>query len=121
MSKLGAPSSVNIEELDRFYRAGGLRRMASPHVHYHDPECLHPGCTHKMAWIDFQLELYGDPEHIYEPLVRAWWEGTGFAGRCPRCNGWIRFRTLRIDALTEDEARQLPQLPEKWYTVAQFA
>ncbi len=120
MSKIAALSSLDIEELDRFYREGGLRQMASPHVHYHDPNCPHPGCTHKMEWIDFQLELYADPEHVYKPLVRAWWEGTGFAGRCPSCNGWIRFTTLHMEALSDDEASRLLQLPANWHTVAQF-
>ncbi len=92
MSKSATLSSLEIEELDRFYREGGLRQMVSAHVHYHDPNCPHPGCTQKMEWIDFQLELYGDAEHVYKPLVRAWWEGTGFVGRCPSCNGWIRSR-----------------------------
>lgn len=46
--------------------------MASPHVHYQEPNCPHSGCTHKMEWIDFQLELFGDPEGIHKPLVRAW-------------------------------------------------
>jgi hypothetical protein len=121
MSKTDAPSSVDLEELDRFYRAGGLRQMASPHVHYPDPSCPHPGCGHKMEWIDFQLELHGDPEGIYKPLVRAWWDGTGFAGRCPHCQGWIRFTTLRMEPLTESEASPLPQLPDNWHAIAQFA
>src|SRR5260370_23327157 len=107
MPKTVTPQPVDIEELDRFYRAGGLRQMASPHVHYHDPSCPHPGCGHKMEWIDFQLELHGNPEGIYKPLVRAWWEGTGFAGRCPQCNGWIRFTTLRIEPHTDNESGQL--------------
>ncbi len=116
-----APSSIDIEELDRFYREGGLRSMASPHVHYHDPSCPHPGCGHKMEWIDFQLELYGDPEGIYKPLVTAWWNGTGFAGRCPHCGGWIHFTTLRMEAVDDGQASQLPRLPDHWHTVAQFA
>ena len=120
MPKNVLPSSAEIEELDRFYRDGGLRQMASPHVHYHDPNCPHPDCRQKMEWIDFQLELYGDPEGIYKPLVRAWWEGTGFAGRCPTCNGWIRFTTPRMEALSDDEANGLPRLPDNWHTVAQF-
>jgi hypothetical protein len=121
MPKNNALASVDIEELDRFYREGGLRQMASPHVHYHDANCPHPGCTHRMEWIDFQLELFGDPEGIYKPLVRAWWDGRGFAGRCPACNGWIHLTTLRMDALTDDQANQLPRLPDNWSSVAQFA
>jgi hypothetical protein len=121
MPKNPAPPSVNQEEFDRIYREGGLRRMATPHVHYHDPLCPHPGCGHKMEWIDFQLELYGDPEGLYKTLVRAWWDGTGFAGRCPNCGGWIHFTSLRMQPLTEEQASQLPRLPEDWHTVAQFA
>ena len=120
MSGNVALSPAEVAELDRIYREGGLRQMASPHIHYHDGACPHPDCGHKMEWIDFQLELHGDPENIYKPLVRAWWEGTGFAGRCPNCNGWIRFTTLRMEALSEDEASHLPRLPDTWHTVAQF-
>jgi hypothetical protein len=116
-----AISPAEREELDRFYREGGLRQMASPHVHYHAPECPHAGCTHRMEWIDFQLELYGDPEGIYKPLVRAWWDGTGFAGRCPVCGRWIHFTSLRMEAIDDDRAAQLPRLPDNWHTVAQFA
>src|SRR5437867_5706559 len=98
MSRNVTLSPAEVAELDRFYREGGLRQMASPHVHYHDANCPHPGCGHKMEWIDFQRELHSDSEKVYKPLVRAWWEGTGFAGRCPRCGGWIHFTTLRMDA-----------------------
>lgn len=121
MSKQVTLSRNEIEELDRFYREGGLKRMASPHIHYHDASCPHSGCNHRMEWIDFQLELHGDPEGIYKPLVRAWWDGTGFAGRCPNCGGWIHFTSLRMDAITDDQAQQLPRLPENWHTVAMFA
>jgi hypothetical protein len=95
--------------------------MASPHVHYENPNCPHAGCDHKMEWIDFQLELYGDQENIYKPLVRSWWDGTGFAGRCPQCQQWVRFTTLGMQAVTEEEAATVPQLPEDWHAVAQFA
>src|SRR6516164_4147832 len=121
MMKSQTLSPAEIEELDRFYREGGLRNMASPHAHYHDANCPHAGCTHKMEWIDFQLELFGDPEGVYKPLVRAWWDGTGFAGRCPQCGGWIRFTTLKMEAITDDAAAGLPRLPDNWHTVAQFA
>ena len=121
MTKSYAPSSADIEELDRFYREGGLRQMASPHVHYHEPTCPHLGCGHRLEWIDFQLELFGDPDGIYKPLVRAWWDGTGFAGRCPSCSEWIHFTTLNMRALSEEQAARLPRLPDHWHSVAQFA
>ncbi len=114
-------SSLPLEQLDRFYREGGLRQMASPHVHYHDGTCPHPGCRHPLEWIDFQLELFPDPEVIYKPLVRSWWEGKGFVGRCPNCGEWIRFTTLRMEAISEEQAQPLPKLPENWHSVAQFA
>ncbi len=74
-----------------------------------------------MEWIDFKLEMHGDPDGVYKPLVRAWWEGKGFAGRCPNCSQWIHFTTLRMDAVSDEAARGLLQLPENWHTVAQFA
>jgi len=121
MQKSNPPTAAELEGLDRFYREGGLRTMASAHVHYDDPHCPHPGCGHTMEWIDFKLGLHGDPEGIYKPLVRSWWQGTGFAGRCPRCGGWIRFTTLRKDAIDDLEAAGLPRLPDDWHSVAQIA
>jgi hypothetical protein len=116
-SNLAAP--VDLVELDRIYREGGLRQMASPHIHYHESLCPH-GCGHKMEWIDFQLELFGDRDGIYIPLVRAWWEGTGFVGRCPHCRQWIHFTTLGMHAVDAKKADSLPHLPDDWHTVAQF-
>ena len=121
MSKASISSSVKLETLDRFYREGGLRAMASPHVHYDDPACPHPGYAHQMEWIDFKLELHGDPETIYKPLVRSWWEGRGFVGRCPNCHHWLRFTTLGMEAIDEEHAAQFPKHPENWQAVAQFA
>ena len=82
MSKPTALPRAEIERLDQVYREGGLRAMASPHIHYDDATCPHAGCGHRMEWIDFKLELHGDPEGVYKPLVRAWWDGTGFVGHC---------------------------------------
>jgi hypothetical protein len=110
-----------LEELDQFYRQGGLLHLASATGHYHDAACPHAGCDQKMEWIDFQLEIFGEPETIYKPLVRSWWEGTGFAGRCPACGGWIRFTTLRVEPLTDTQIDRYPKLPDNWHAVAQFA
>jgi hypothetical protein len=121
MLKTMTLSPTELEELDRFYREGGLRAMASPHVHYDDPPCPHPGCSQRMEWIDFKLELHGDPEGIYKPLVRSWWEGRGFAGRCPNCQGWVRFTTQRMEAMDGQQASQYPRLPENWIAIAQLA
>jgi hypothetical protein len=115
------PGSESLEELDRFYREGGLQAMASPHVHYDDPHCPHPGCDQVMEWIDFKLEQHSNAERIDKPLVRSWWQGTGFVGRCPRCQGWIRFTTLGKEAIDDPAAHGLPRLPDAWHAVAQIA
>jgi hypothetical protein len=121
MPKASTISPAELETLDRFYREGGLRVMASPHVHYDEPTCPHPGCSHHMEWIDFKLELHVDPEGIDKPLVRAWWEGSGFVGRCPACKEWIRFTTIKMEAVDDDIAAHSLQLPDNWHAVAQFA
>jgi hypothetical protein len=74
-----------------------------------------------MEWIDLKLALCGDPEGIYKPLVRSWWEGTGFVGRCPHSQGWIRFTTRKMEAVDEPRAGAYPRLPDGWHTVAQLA
>lgn len=115
MPEASARSSAELETLDRFYREGGLRVMASPHDHYDEPACPQPGCSQRMEWIDFKLE------GINKPLVRAWWEGAGFVGRCPNCHDWIRFTTLKMEAVDEEHASGYLQLPGNWHIVAQFA
>ncbi len=95
--------------------------MAPPHVHYDEPACPHPGCSRHMEWIDFKLELHGDPKDVYKPLVRSWWEGSGFVGRCPACQEWIHFTTLKMEAVDEERAAKLPKLPTDWHAVAHFA
>lgn len=120
MLKSSISARAELETLDRFYREGGLRAMASPHVHYDDPASPHPGCTHQREWIDFELELHGDPDGISKPLVRAWWDGRGFVGPCPRCHNWIRFTILGMEAVAEDHVDRFPRLPENGLTVAQF-
>ena len=112
MPKASTISPAELETLDRFYREGGLRVMASPRVHYDEPTCPHPGCSHHMEWIDFKLD---------KPLVRAWWEGSGFVGRCPACKEWIRFTTIKMEAVDDDIAAHSLQLPDNWHAVAQFA
>ena len=121
MSKTLPLTTAELETLDRFYREGGLHAMASPRVHYDEPNCPHGGCAHRMEWIDFKLELHGDPEGIYKPLVRAWWEGRGFVGRCPNCQNWVRFTTLMMEAIDDDQAARSLRLPENWHAVARFA
>ena len=70
MPKTSTLSPAERETLDRFYREGGLRAMASPHVRYDDRRVpIRAAC---IAWMDrLQLELHGDPEGVYEPLIRT--------------------------------------------------
>ena len=114
-------SRTELEALDREYCEGGLRAMASPRIHYDDADCPHAGCGQRMEWIDFKLELHGDPEGVYKPLVRSWWGGPGFVGRCPSCGGWIQFTTLGMVPRDDDDAAGLPHLPDNWSSIAQFA
>jgi hypothetical protein len=74
-----------------------------------------------MGWIGFEIELHGDPEGVDKPLVRAWWDGTGFVGHCTNCGGWVRFTTLGMSAVDDEAAGRLAQLPTNWAEFAQSA
>lgn len=88
----------------------------APHVVYPDAACPHAGCGQPMQAIDFRLEDRG--RAVHDPLVRAWWDDTGFAGQCPACHGWIHFTIRGKRPITADEAAHLPQLPPDWYETA---
>ena len=88
----------------------------APHIVYPEPTCPHAGCGEPMQAIDFRLEDHG--RAIHDPLVRAWWNDTGFVGRCPHCGGWIHFTIRAKRAVTADEAAQYPQLPDDWHAKA---
>ena len=100
------------DEMHRLYRQGGADLAKSPLVVYHDAGCRHPGCGQSLHAIDFRLEAFG--RAVHDPLVRAWWNDVGFAGRCPACQGWIHFTIRGKRVVDEDEARSLPQLPPNW-------
>lgn len=95
------------------YLEGGRERQEAPRVVYPDPGCPHAGCGRRMQAIDFRLE--DDGPAIYDPLVRAWWNDTGFVGRCPHCGGWIHFTLQAKRAVNGEEAPQLPNLPPDWH------
>jgi len=116
---LAKRAASSVEEMDRMhavYRQGGGERQMAPHIVYAEPGCPHAGCTMRMQAIDFRVEAYGPAVH--DPLVRAWWNDTGFAGRCPACGGWIHFTIRGKRAITPEEAEQLPQLPADWHANA---
>ncbi len=110
------PIAAELEEMHSIYRRGGQARQMAPHVIYQDATCPHAGCGQAMQAIDFRLKAHG--RSVHDPLVRAWWDDTGFAGRCPACGRWIHFTIRQKRAITAEEASQLPQLPENWHAKA---
>jgi hypothetical protein len=112
-TKSTAADAGEREQMHALYRQGGLERQIAPHIVYPDAKCPHVGCGQPIQAIDFRLEDHG--RAIHDPLVRAWWNDTGFAGRCPRCHGWIHFTLGGKRSVTEDEAARYPQLPDNWF------
>ncbi len=115
-TKPSAPTPAELDQMHAVYRKGGKDRHMAPHILYAEAGCPHSGCAQKMQAIDFRLEAYGPAVH--DPLVRAWWNDTGFAGRCPACGGWIHFTIRAKRAIMPQEAARLPQLPDDWHAVA---
>jgi hypothetical protein len=110
------PSAEELNQMHAIYRQGGLDRLIAPHVFYTEPTCPHIGCGQPMHAIDFRLEDHG--RAIHDPLVRAWWNDVGFAGRCPHCDGWIHYTITDKTAITAEDAARYPQLPDDWYAKA---
>jgi len=113
------PTTLTAAELERMhtlYRQGGGDRHMAPHIVYADATCPHAGCSQRMQAIDFRLESHG--RSVHDPLVRAWWDDTGFVGRCPGCHRWIHFTIRAKRAVTDEEAARLPQLPDDWADAA---
>jgi hypothetical protein len=108
-----AERTVDREAMHALYRQGGEERQMAPHVVYRDASCPHDGCGQQLQAIDFRLEDHG--RAIYDPLVRAWWNDTGFVGRCPACGGWIHFTIQTKRAVSDEEAERYPKLPDNWH------
>jgi hypothetical protein len=111
-----APTAGERDQMHAVYRQGGLDRQIAPHIVYAEPACPHVGCGPPMQAIDFRLENHG--RAIHDPLVRAWWNDTGFVGRCPHCSGWIHFTIKAKSAITVEEAAKYPHLPDTWFATA---
>jgi hypothetical protein len=111
-----APAAEELEQMHSAYRQGGLDRLMAPHIVYAEPTCPHTGCGQPMQAIDFRFEDHG--RSVHNALVRAWWNDTGFAGRCPHCKGWIHFTIREKAAITAEEATGYPQLPDEWHAKA---
>jgi hypothetical protein len=105
-------TAAQLEAMRTLYRQGGADRAVAPQVVYRDTNCPHDGCQQHLQAIDFRLEAFGRPVH--DPLVKAWWEDVGFAGRCPSCGGWIHFTIRGKQAISDDDAANLPRLPDNW-------
>ena len=115
MSQLASKPTDSIaderEQMHAVYREGGESRTMAPHVVYQDAGCPH-GCEAHLQAIEFRLEDHG--RSVHDALVRAWWNDTGFAGRCPSCRQWIHFTIRGKRAISDAEAAALPQLPDDW-------
>ena len=111
-----APLTDELEHMHKLYRVGGEEPLMAPHVVYGADTCPHAGCAQRMQAIDFRLEAYGPAVH--DPLVRAWWNDDGFAGRCPQCGVWIHFTIRGKRPVSAAEADQLLHLPEDWHQKA---
>jgi hypothetical protein len=104
--------AAELDQMHLVYRQQGAKHAMAPHVVYRNGVCPHDGCQQNLQAIDFRLEAFG--RAIHDPLVRAWWDDVGFAGRCPACGGWIHFTIRQKRAIDEAMAQSLPQLPENW-------
>ncbi|MGH7127532.1 MAG: hypothetical protein ACREIV_03120, partial [Planctomycetaceae bacterium] len=111
-----AASDPDRQRMHELYRRGGEARHMAPHVIYSESACPHPDCDQRLQAIDFRLEAHG--RGVHDPLVTAWWNDTGFAGRCPKCGGWIHFTIQGKLAIDADQASRIPQLPDDWFDEA---
>ncbi len=98
------------------YLQGGQESAIGPHVVYQSSDCPHSRCDQHMQAIDFRLEAHG--RDLHDALVKAWWADVGFAGRCPKCNGWVHFTVRGKEAISDAGAAKLPQLPTSWFDEA---
>jgi hypothetical protein len=98
-----------------FHRAGH-ESQTMPHVIYHGSQvlCPWPGCGFSIRGIDFQLERLADPAYRKQ-LMLAWYQGPGFAGRCPGCGKWVLFRLLVKECVDDPAAAGLVTLPSDWH------
>src|SRR6266404_1640209 len=116
MAEISTRSKDELDRMHDLYRRGGQERQMAPHIVYPEAACPHDGCGQPMHAIDFRLEDHG--RAVHDPLVRAWWNDTGFVGRCSHCGGWIHFTIKAKSAITAEEAAKYPQLPDTWFATA---
>ena len=130
-AKLMPPTVSDLDRVHDLYRQGGQERQMAPHIVYSEATCPHTGCGQRMQairWDGFEIRPTIDPTNDLrleahgrsadDCLVHAWWDDTGFVGRCPGCNGWVHFTIRAKRAISAEEAEQLPRLPDDWHAVA---
>lgn len=117
MSQAVTPNtSTELDQMHQVYLEGGATHATALHVVYVDASCPNPDCVEHLQAIDFRLEAFG--RAVHDALVKAWWDDTGFAGKCPTCGRWIHFTVRGKRAISDSEAAKLPQLPENWASEA---
>ena len=117
-----AQSAVSPEEIERRieeYRRGGWEHKAPAHVVYHhkDQPCPWPGCTARIAGINFQLDKMGDSDMLNR-LLSAWWQGPGLVGRCPECGRYVLFGLCTKRKIQDETSLGDFLLPDDWHRIA---
>src|SRR5262245_3006554 len=117
MSQAVTPHALTeLDQMHAVYLEGGAKRAMAPHIIYADASCPHPDCGQHLQAIDFRLEAFG--RVVHDALVKAWWDDTGFAGKCPTCGRWIHFTVRNKRAISDAEAAALPRLLDNWASEA---
>jgi hypothetical protein len=89
-----------------------------PHVSYLAAFllCPWPGCGYRIALLDFQLELSGNPQ-LYARAVQQWGSQPpyGLVGRCPGCRNYVWYGETEKRAVPEPVPTGLDVLPDDWH------
>ena len=96
---------------------GARSEQMAPHIVYTEASCPHDDCEQPMQAIETSAWKNTDGPSMI-PSCATWWNDHGFAGRCPRCGGWIHFTIRSKNAITAEEAAGYPQLPGDWHAKA---
>jgi hypothetical protein len=95
-----------------------------PHAAYWNAAicCPWPGCGYRIALVDFQLELGGNPT-FYAQVMLKWGRqsGYGLIGRCPGCQQHVLFTATDKQAVNDPNSLGLPMLPDDWHQHAFIA
>ena len=119
VDKVGETVRVALDRRRSINWFGGWECKAPAHVVYHDSDqpCPWPGCTARIAGINFQLEKMGD-KSLCERLLSAWWQGPGLVGQCPGCGRLVLFGLRHKRKVEDAKAYGDFLLPDDWHRVA---